>query len=254
MAFVCLMYHSLSDGRFPDGSYPKYTTTRALFTEHLRLIRDNGFRFLNFSELLRDLEAGTAPPEKSCVLTFDDGHKSSLDLVEIMKEYGATGTFLLTMGYCQEREDFLKPAQILEMARNGFDFGTHGTTHRSLAHMPRAHMKAELSESKDWLEGILGRSVTSMSLPAGQGDEAVYQTAYDLGYQLVGNSCEQTNDTISLPAAINRFVILSHHDAALVHRMASGSRAYVWQRRLRAAAIYLPKRILQPYNETRRQQ
>jgi hypothetical protein len=52
------MYHSLSDGRFPDGHYQKYATTRALFAEHMRASRQEGFQLAAFSDLLRQLQAG----------------------------------------------------------------------------------------------------------------------------------------------------------------------------------------------------
>jgi len=247
MAFACLMYHSLSDGRFPDRLYPKYTTTRAHFAEHLRMLRDEGFTLGSFADLARM----SSLPEKFCVLTFDDGHKSSLDLAEEMQRHEAPGTFFLTMNYCREREDFLNANDIRSMARAGFNFGTHGVTHRALAHLPEDEMRSELAESKRWLEDVLGGAVTSMSLPAGQGSRAVLDAAFALGYQLVGNSREDTNGELRVPSAVNRFVVLANYNAAQVRRLALGSRAYVWKRRLRAALLLLPKRVLRTFDVTR---
>ena len=251
MAFVCLMYHSLSDGRFPDSSYLKYTTTRRTFSEHFRHLKEHGYAIISVSRLLEQLASGRQPDEKTCVFTFDDGHKSSIEMAEILANSGAGGTFYLTKSYCEEREDFLKENEIRSLAQQGFDFGTHGVTHRSLAHMPREEMQDEVRQSKEWLENVLGKPVRSMSLPAGQGDSEVYRTAYALGYSVVGNSREATNTLDSLPAAMNRFVILSHHDATAAGKIASGSLTYIWGRRVRSALLYVPKRILQPYNKTR---
>ena len=247
------MYHSLSDGRYPDTSYLKYTTTKAAFNEHLRALKDRGYQFATIADVAKLAAEKKSVPDRTCVLTFDDGHKSSLDLACAMQSFGVSGTFFLTKQYCSDRPDFLKPDEIRNLAAEGFDFGTHGVTHRSLAHLPRAEMKQELSESKAWLENILGKRVTSMSLPAGQGDDGVYQTAYELGYEVVGNSREALNSEVTIPGALNRFVILANHDAKTVCQIAAGSSAYILKRRLRAALIYLPKRILQPYNETRQQ-
>jgi peptidoglycan/xylan/chitin deacetylase (PgdA/CDA1 family) len=247
MAFACLMYHSLADGRFPDSQYPKYTTTRAVFAEHLQALRAGGFRTASFADLL----APRPLPDHTCVLTFDDGHQSSLDLAELMGQAGVRGTFFLTMNYCRERLDFLKAPDIRRLADAGFDFGTHGASHRALSRMPEQEMRAELRDSKSWLEDILGRTVQTMSLPAGQGDVAVRQAAFELGYRLVGNSVERLNGECRPPAEVNRFVVLRSYSGSLVRRIAAGSTAYVWRRKLRAALLALPKRMLRTYNATR---
>ena len=251
MPFACLMYHSLSDGRFPDGQYPKYTTTRELFAEHLRLLMYGGFRLGTFGDILRKLESGKQVSDQLCALSFDDGHKSSLDLAESMIQAGVRGTFFLTMNYCREREDFLKPDEIRRLAKDDFDFGTHGVTHRALSRMPPAEMRAELRDSKAWLEDILGKPVKSMSLPAGLGNEAVFETAKELGYQLIGNSVEKMNSAEKIPAVINRFVILNSYSGELVCKIARGSAVYCAARRLRAAVLALPKRLLRSYDATR---
>ena len=186
-----------------------------------------------------------------CALSFDDGHKSSLDLAETMINAGVRGTFFLTMNYCRERADFLKPDEIRRLAKEDFDFGTHGVTHRALSRMPRDEMRAELRDSKAWLEDILGKPVRSMSLPAGQGNRAVIETAKELGYQLISNSVEKMNSPEKIPAAINRFVILNSYSGAEVCRIANGSVVYQTTRRIRSALLALPKRLLRSYDATR---
>lgn len=249
--FACLMYHSLSDGRYPDAHAPKYTTTRVRFREHLAALRDAGFRIATFADLRERLEAGGALPPSTCVLTLDDGHRSSLEMADLMSEAGVRGTFFLTMNYCRERADFLKPDEIRQLASQGFDFGTHGASHQALPHMPVDRMRAELADSKRWLEDVLGGPVTSMSLPAGEGSAEVLREAWELGYRLVGNSVERLNEAGPLPRQINRFVVLAGHDAATVRRIAAGWPSYVWRRQARQVLLYLPKRLMRTYDETR---
>jgi peptidoglycan/xylan/chitin deacetylase (PgdA/CDA1 family) len=245
------MYHSLADGRFPDAEYPKYTTTRAEFAEHLRLLLHNGFHLAGFSDFLGRLAQGRGIPEKYCLLTFDDGHKSSLELAELMLNAGVRATFFLTMNYCRERADFLKPEEIRQLAKEGFDFGTHGVSHRGLSRMPEAQMRAEVRESKMWLEDVLNERVRAMSLPAGEGGAPVCNAAFEAGYSLIGNSVEQMNNFRRLPAEINRFVMLSGYTGRLVCRIAGGSPAYICRRRVRKALLALPRRILRTYDRTR---
>jgi len=225
MAYACLMYHSLSDGPHPDLLYPRYTTTRARFDEHLRALGGEGFRLADFRDLRRRLDAAGCLPDRYCVLSIDDGHRSGLEMAEVMVAAGVTATFFLTMDYCRQRDDFLKQAEVRELA-----------------------------DSKAWLEDILGDPVEAMSLPAGQGDDDVYVAAYESGYGLVGNSREQLNEPGPAPRPVNRFVVLAGHGAGQVCRIAGGSRAYVWRRRARAALLYLPKVLLRTYDATRGEQ
>ena len=251
MAFTALMYHSLSDGRHGDTLYPKYTTRLATFRGHLRALKDAGFHLCSFRDLLAANEAGLPLPERTCVLTFDDGHRSSLDLADAMCEAGVSGTFFLTADYCRNRSEFLKAGEVRELAAAGFDFGAHGVTHRPLKFLPPDECIRELSESRAWLEEILGGPVHSMSLPAGQGGGDVMARAFRAGYKLVGNSREAANRALIVPGEINRFVVLAGHAVRDVVAIAGASPGYILRRRLRAAAIWLPKRLLRPYKRTR---
>jgi peptidoglycan/xylan/chitin deacetylase (PgdA/CDA1 family) len=251
VAFTALMYHSLSDGRHPDALYPKYTTRRTLFREHLAALLDAGFELGSFRELLESNDAGMPLPDKTCALTFDDGHRSSLDLAEAMMEHGVRGTFFLTASYCREKPDFLKPDDVRALAAEGFDFGTHGVTHRPLKSLPAAEMQAELRDSKAWLEEVLEAPVRTMSLPAGQGGRVVAAEAFRQGYRLVGTSHEAANASLKVPGTVNRFVVLAGHTVRDVVKIASASPGYIWKRRLRAMAIWLPKRLLRTAHRTR---
>jgi peptidoglycan/xylan/chitin deacetylase (PgdA/CDA1 family) len=171
-----------------------------------------------------------------------------------MAAHGVRGTFFLTANYCRERADFLRAEDIRALAAEGFDFGTHGVTHRPLKFLPPEELKRELSESKAWLEETLGAPVRTMSLPAGQGGSAVCAAAFRAGYRLVGTSREASNGSLTVPGTVNRFVVLAGHGARDVVQMAGASPAYVWKRRLRAAAIWLPKRLLRTAHRTREQE
>ena len=77
------------------------------------------------------------------------------------------------------------------------------------------------------------------------------QAAFELGYQLVSNSIERLNTNGRPPMEVNRFVVLRGYSGSLVRRIAAGSPAYIWRRRLRAALLALPKRLLRTYDATR---
>jgi peptidoglycan/xylan/chitin deacetylase (PgdA/CDA1 family) len=67
-----------------------------------------------------------------------------------------------------------------------FEIGAHTVTHPVLAAQPPAIQYAEVNDSKHWLEGLLGHSVTSFSYPYGgrghYADSAV-QAVQEAGFQ-----------------------------------------------------------------------
>jgi peptidoglycan/xylan/chitin deacetylase (PgdA/CDA1 family) len=245
------MYHSLSDGRHPDRTYPSYTTTKDGFAAQLERLRAGGHRLSTFRELERCLDEGTPIPERTCVVSVDDGHKSGLEMAEVLARAGGQGTFFLTMGYCTTRPDFLSRDEIRALADMGHDLGTHGVTHRALSRLPRKQMIAELRDSKRWLEDLVGRPVTAMSLPAGEGSEAVFAAAFALGYRLVGTSIERLTDLDELPMTVNRLVVRAGHSPAKVARMAIGAWDHVLARRVRSSLLALPRRALRSYDRVR---
>jgi len=245
------MYHSLSDGQHPDSQYPKYATRLSVFRDHLKALLGAGFRLLSLRALLDERATNTRVAPKTCILTFDDGHRSALEFAGAMEDAGVRGTFFLTSDYCRKRTDFLQPNEITDLASRGFDFGTHGASHKPLSSLGRDDLETELADSKSWLEEILRHEVSTMSLPAGQGGRAVRAAAFRYGYRIIGNSRETANSDLYTPGEINRFVILAGHGPADVLKLASASPAYVWRRRLRAAMIWLPKKILRRQHRTR---
>jgi peptidoglycan/xylan/chitin deacetylase (PgdA/CDA1 family) len=168
-----------------------------------------------------------------------------------MSEVGVRATFFLTSGYCRERAEFLKEEEVRDLAERGFDFGTHGATHRPLRSLSAEDLRTELTDSKKWLEDTLSAPVDTMSLPAGQGGKEVRETAFASGYRLIGNSYEAGNRRLVLPGELNRFAVLKHHETDEVLRLASASPAYIWRRRMRAAALWLPKKIMRSSHRTR---
>jgi len=67
---VCFIYH-----RFGDSRYPTTNTPTKDFAAHLDYLEKNHFRILTFSEALDYIQSND-PPQKTAVITVDDGYKS----------------------------------------------------------------------------------------------------------------------------------------------------------------------------------
>jgi peptidoglycan/xylan/chitin deacetylase (PgdA/CDA1 family) len=251
MTFPALMYHSLSDGKWPDTYAPKYTVSLSRFEETMRYLRDSGYTVRGCDDLIKRLEAGTDIPPRYCLMTIDDGHKSGIEMADAMKRYGFSATYFLTMDYCVNRADFLKPDDIRRLCAEGFDMGSHGRSHRSLGDMSITAMRAEIESSKKWLEDITGKSATAMSLPGGQGVWRARNAAFEAGFRLLCTSREAMNSVSSLPAEIARFAVLHDYDLNRIRVLLEGRASWIIWRRLRAMLLYLPKKLLRAADRTR---
>lgn len=63
--------------------------------------------------------------------------------------------------------------------------GSHGRRHLSLGHLSREEAREEMSASKAWLEGVLGRPVDALAFPDGSYREETLDDAEALGYRLL---------------------------------------------------------------------
>jgi peptidoglycan/xylan/chitin deacetylase (PgdA/CDA1 family) len=85
---------------------------------------------------------------------------------------------------------FLSETEILEMSRNGVDFGSHTVNHFILSQQTRTIIDQELSESKIRLECLLGKPIDAVAYPNGDMTDEVLLSAKTIGYR-IGCSTER---------------------------------------------------------------
>ncbi len=119
---------------------------------------------------------------KPLVITtsWDDGHALDMKLAELLHRYGLTGTFYISKDYQQPR---LTDAQIKELVQT-FEVGAHTITHRELTTLAPDVARAEIMDSKHWLEQIIGRLVSSFCYPRGDYNSAVRDMVKIAGFSL----------------------------------------------------------------------
>ena len=95
-AVPILMYHSV--GRvLADWRWSDLTTPADVFEDHLRALRRAGYRSASLQEWHRHATGQTPLPDKSVVLTFDDGYVDNwCYAAPLLERYGFTGTVLVT--------------------------------------------------------------------------------------------------------------------------------------------------------------
>lgn len=173
-----LMYHSIA---CEEGNPVRVPEEK--FKEQMKYLKDNGYTTLTLSELYDYLMKDTPIPEKSLVLTFDDGYVDNYkSAYPILKEYGFKGTVFVITSLIDKDDSYLTSEQIKEMQENGMDIESHTVNHEHLKDLNYEEQLSTLKDSKEFLENILNKEVRYIAYPYGEYNEDTLKAVKDAGY------------------------------------------------------------------------
>jgi len=110
---------------------------------------------------------GAELPPRPFLITFDDGHLDNYTTAfPIMQKYGYTGVLYLVYNYIGVNQ-YLNVNQILEMHNAGWEVGSHSLNHLDLTKLNSEEQRAEVIESRDLLEKLLGFPMETFAYPFG---------------------------------------------------------------------------------------
>ena len=171
-----LTFHSIDDGRAPTSFGP------ALFARGMETLALGGYRTISLAEAA-SLSAAKHPfPEKSFVVTFDDGYKNVYEKAfPVLAHHSFNATVFLTTGNGGRTGDgdrlpplfggeMLSWGEIRIMNDAGIDFGAHTITHPDLTRLSPEDAAREITASREVIERALGAPVTAFAYPYGRFD------------------------------------------------------------------------------------
>ena len=111
-----LMYHFFYDGSLEDGSNRDNNYIEiSKFEEQIKYLKENNFYFPTWEEVEKSIDRDIILPEKSVVLTFDDGDDSFFELaVPILQKYNVNGTSFVISSWYGYRANEKQPNVIYE--------------------------------------------------------------------------------------------------------------------------------------------
>ena len=180
------MYHEVTDdprgSGFQRPSARPYVLSRRAFRRHVEEMAAGPLR----PELLSDLDLNR--PGRHLLLTFDDGGRSALDVVDELERYGWKAHFFIVTARIGE-PTFLSASAIRQVRGCGHLVGTHSHTHPDIFRaLPRARMLEEWRTSVGILEDILGEHCRVGSVPGGDLSRAALECAAEAGLRYVFTS------------------------------------------------------------------
>ena len=179
------------------------------FSKQLEYLNSNGWKTLNLNQLLEYLQGKTSFPDKTLIITFDDGNQTDYTVAfPLLEKFGFKATFFLTTDFI-DKSGHLQKSQILKMSQEGMEFGSHGKTHKFLSTLKENELKSELLDSKKLLEEIIGKEINLLSLPGGYHSTTVKRIAQELGFKGICTSKFGWNENKTDPFELKRVSLRS---------------------------------------------
>ena len=167
---IVLMYHSVAEGNNSLSINPKE------FEWQIKYLRENGFKFLT----TKDLKNINNLPNKSILITFDDGYKDNfLVAIPILKKYNASAVFFIATGLVGAMNRELEMMNWEEIKKinldNSFEIGAHTITHRKLHKLNIEEAENEIKQSKVILEEKLDKPINLFAYPYGRCNQKILE-------------------------------------------------------------------------------
>jgi len=208
-ALPVLTYHAVADE-------PSLIAVRpAVFREHVFHLRRAGFRAVSFAKATRVLDAPPPDDPRLVCITFDDAYRSVLEnAVPVLREVGFVATIFAPTAHVgiANRWDTAAPPrgwsvlswdELIALARDGFEIGSHSRTHPHLPTLDDAALKEEIVGSRREMEDRLGMAVPSFCYPFGHHDartrDAVLAAGYSSACTTEFGACVAAHDRMRLP-------------------------------------------------------
>lgn len=178
---IVLAYHSIR--KVDRGSvYSSLCVSPEQFEWQLRHLTRCGYRNVPASDLIERPEV----IEKRFVITFDDGFEDNFSIaLPIMRKLGCRGLVFLTTGFIRDKRPsenagseglpYLTWAEVIEMERIGFEFGSHLSNHKRLSGIDEDEMRDEILGSKDIIEQRLEHEIKHFCAPFGDYPLSAYR-------------------------------------------------------------------------------
>jgi len=207
---------------FSKNKTDEQTVSETNFKEQMQYLKDNGYRVIGLDQFLDFLDFKTQIPEKSVVITFDDGRRSLYDIAfPVLKDYGFRAVLFIRTDFIGGK-DAVSWEQLREMAENGFDIQSKAKTHRDMTRLNKGEsfeeyfkaVQMEIVQSKQIIEKRLNHPCQYLAYPYGKSNHLVSALLKKEGFRAAFTLAEGGNPFYVDRYLINRSVVHGGWDLA----------------------------------------
>lgn len=210
-----LTYHRFGSKR------DKMVVTPEAFASQMAYLRDNGYRVIPLHSLLPFLDGEAPLPQRSVVITIDDGYQSSYDIAyPILKKFGFPATIFVYSDFMGTGEG-MNWDTMRNMAASGLiDFQPHSKTHAHLADRQpyeslgsyQMRIEDEIKVPGRKIQQQLGMPLYSFAYPYGETNDVVIAKLKSNNYQVGVTVRAGGNPAFAYPFRLRRTMIYGDRD------------------------------------------
>jgi peptidoglycan/xylan/chitin deacetylase (PgdA/CDA1 family) len=201
-----LYYHSVDPSEANE-----VTISPSKLKEQLKFIKDSGYTTLTMAQLNDYLINNKPIPEKSIMITFDDGYMDNYNnAFPILKELQMNATiFVITSGI--DDGYYMSSKQLKEMSDYGIDIESHTVNHLHLNQLSYEKQLEELKNSRDKLKILLNKDVTAVAYPFGDLNDNTKKAVKNAGYTLAFTTNRGYSDRDDSAILLDRIYVSSKY-------------------------------------------
>jgi len=212
-----LTYHRI--GPFREGFDESLTVSAEMFEQHLRWLSRKGYTPIHLADWVAYLHDGEPLPDKPVVLTFDDGYRDTAEFgFPLLKKYGFKGTLFLVTNHIGganswdlhlgvSEQPLMTADDVRFWTMDSIEVGSHSRTHPDLRTCTDEIIQAEMKQSRESLEEIVGKPVVSFAYPYGYLDKRAPEVARRI-YDVALTSNAGVNSLSTDPMLLRRAMII----------------------------------------------
>ncbi|MBE6066274.1 MAG: polysaccharide deacetylase family protein [Clostridium lundense] len=203
-----LMYHSISNKKGNEIQLSK-----DLFEAQMKFLKDKNYTTLSLDELYDFIASNKPIPQKSVVLTFDDGYVDNyLNAYPILKKYNFRATIFVITDNVDKYSHTINSSQIKEMSLNGIDIMSHTEKHEDLSTLNYDNQLYTMKTSQKFLEKVLDKKVNYIAYPYGRWNKDTLKAAKDSGHTMAFSTSGTWTDKSDGIYKLDRVYISSNFD------------------------------------------
>jgi len=220
-----LCYHRFAENCKSSNCMPAH-----VFEKQMRYLKENNYRVIILGDLYDFLQYRRSLPERSVIITIDDGYRSAYDIAcPILNEFGFKATLFIYTNYVGISEGAITWDQLREMKARGFEVGAHTVTHCDLTKVQEgeddqayfARIRKELIVSKQIIDKELEQDTVYLAYPYGNYNQRVLLIVEEAGYKLGLTVQRGGNPFFADPLTLKRDSVIKKDMESFLRRLKS---------------------------------
>lgn len=178
--------------------HPQLTEDSTYFEEHIRYLTEHNYHLISLSDLVYAILTRGNVPDKSVVITIDDGYIDNYTYAFMMaKKYHAIMNFMIPTGLVGQ-PDYMTWDHLKEMSQSPYvRLYNHTTSHAALGLIDQDQIIKEVTTANEDLKNNLGIDNKIVIYPYGNYSDLAIQTLQQLGMVAAVSTDPGTDECLS---------------------------------------------------------